>query len=280
MNLNVKRMLLYTVIGLTASISLASVYVVYSKVDVSNNLGSTDAATRQVTNLSTEISPQIVTVGLADLSLKGYLKNTGNVGISDERVDVILEKIQTDGNQTVKNLYLGNSTTDQNGCFYFNSWNTEVVNKTLGGIPRASGMDNILTFKTNFDGADELSSSSNSTEIKYSTFIPSIMRPAINVFLYNSTGFLSQDLDLKRGKSYDFGLYVTGGMSEKTVKLNVKGLPCGVDGILENDTVYLTSQNATTHLKISVNENAKAGEYYYFMMGNNWILNEAKLIIE
>lgn len=273
-------MLLYTGIVLTVSISLASVYMVYSKADISNNLVSTDPATKQVTNLLTEISPQIVTVSLADLSLKGYLKTTDNIGISDEKVDVILDKVQTNGNQTVKNLYLGNSITDKNGCFYFNSWNIDMLNKTLGEISRTSGTNNMLTFKTNFEGTDEFLSSSNSTEVRYSTFIPSIMRPAINAFLYNGSGFLSADLDLKRGKSYDFGLYVTGEMSEKMVKMNVKGLPCGVDGILENDTVYLTAQNDTTHLKISVDEKAKQGRYYYVIVGNNWILKEGELIIE
>ncbi|HEX5457887.1 MAG TPA: hypothetical protein VFX64_05820 [Candidatus Nitrosotalea sp.] len=271
---------IFTIVGLAASISLASVYMIYFKDDVSNNLRSTDAATRQITNLSTEISPQTVTVGLADLSLKGYLKTAGSIGISDEKINVILEKIQTNGNQTIKNLYLGNSTTDQNGCFYFNSWNSDMLNKTLGKIPGTSGTNNVLTFKTNFGGANEFLSSSNSTEVRYSTFIPSIMRPAINAFLYNGTGFLSQDLDLKRGKSYDFGLYVTGGMSENMVKLNVKGFPCGVNGILENDTIYLTAQNDTTHLKISVNEKAKQGRYYYTIVGNNWILKEGELIIE
>ena len=91
---------------------------------------------------------------------------------------------------------------------------------------------------------------------------------------------------LKRGQSYEFKAIVYRGSAltgtqVNLLKLDVKGLPCGVTSTFENNVANLTEQyNVTTHLKISVNENTKAGKYYYFIMGNSWILNEAELIVE
>lgn len=289
------------------SASLISVYAIYLfKPDVTHivpqSVGTTSG--KKITVLSTESSIQSTTPGLVDLSLKGYLTTPNNIDIPNKNVQINLKGIQIDGNQTrEENLVIGNSTTDQDGCFYFNNWNNEILNNTLMEIPRSYNMvnglmnktpqqtlhkanpNNLLWFATNFTGDNEFLPSSNITKIRFSPFMPIIERPAIGIHLTNNTS-LVQDMYLKRGQSYNFEALVfrgnaLSGPAYELLKLDIKGLPCGVASTFENTTANLTAQyNATTHLKISVNENARSGEYYYFIMGNNWILNEGKLIIE
>lgn len=302
-----RKILIYIAIVCIISTSSISAYVVYSfKSDIAHARSQTVdtlSGKKTTTMLSTTPSTQSVTTGLVDLSLKGYLTTPDNIGIPNGNVQIILKKVRIDDNPTIeKNAVIGNSTTDQNGCFYFNSWNNEVLNNTLMEIPKSysanynllnktlgktlqqANLNNGLSFATNFTGSDEFLPSSNTTEVRFSPVVPSIERPGIALNISNSTS-LVQDMYLKRGQSYDFVLMIFGGdllsPDEKLLKLDIKGLPCGVADTFENNMANLTEQyNATTHLKISVDENTKAGEYYYFMMGNNWIIREAKLIIE
>lgn len=272
---------IYIAIVCMISISLVSVYFAYfTKPDILH------ADSKKTTRLSSEVSPQIIMGSLDDLSLKGYLTTSDNAGILNGNVKIILEQIRMVNNQTIeKNLVIGNSTTDQNGCFYFNSWNNDQVEKLLREISPSSDANNFLSFKTIFTGTDEFSSSSNTTEVRYSPVVAPVIRVPINVILANNTDLI-QDIDLKRGKSYDFDLLVSkGGMlfsqEEKILKLDIKSLPCGVNGVIENNIANLTAHDQVkTHLRISVDEKTKAGEYYYFIIGNNWTLREAKLIIE
>ncbi|MGI0070385.1 MAG: hypothetical protein ACREAN_09055, partial [Nitrosopumilaceae archaeon] len=284
-----RKILITIVIACIIFASSISVYVVYFfKPDVTHIVSQTVDTTsgKKIMVLSTESSIQSTTPGLVDLSLKGYLTTPDNIGISNKIVQISLKGIQIDGNQTKEeNIVIGNSTTDQNGCFYFNNWNNEILNNTLMEIPKSYNMvnglmnetpqqtlhqanlNNVLWLATNFTGDNEFLPSSNITKIRFSPFMPIIERPAIGIHLTNNTS-LVQDMYLKRGQSYDFEALVwrgnaLSGPEYKLLKLDIKGLPCGVTSTFENSMANLTEQyNATTHLKISVDENTKTGEYY------------------
>ncbi len=278
--MNSKKILIYIAVACVIAISLIAILLVYSsKYDIMN----TDS--KKITKISAEMYPQTVFGDLEDLSLKGYLTTPDNTGITNSKIQIILQQILINNNQTIeKNLAMGNSTTDQNGCFYFNSWNNDLLKRTMGIISQQSNFVNTLSFKINFVGTDEFSSSSNVTDVIYSSTVPSVMRPAIGLDLANSTS-LVQDMYLKHGQSYDLDLLVfrgTGHFSteEKMLKLDIKGLPCGITGTFDNNMANLTEDyNTTTHLKISVDKNAQMGEYHYFIKANDWMLREAKLFV-
>lgn len=302
-----KRILITIVIGgaiFTSSIFAYAVY--FSKSDTSSAVlqAGNKTSGREVTILSTEPSIQTAYLDLTDLSLKGYLKTPENVSISGKIVQISLKGIQNGYNQTKEeNMVVGNSTTDREGCFYFNNWNDEMLNNALREIPKSYNTDNglfnktskqtlmlgnsynMLWFATNFTGDGEFLPSSNTTEIRFSPVLPPMERLFLGIYLVNDTTFVN-NMYLKRGQSYEFKTIVYRGdalvgSQYDLLKLDVKGLPCGITSTFENNVANLTEQyNVTTHLKISVNENARSGEYYYFIMGNNWILNEGKLIIE
>lgn len=277
--MNSRKISVYITIVCVIVASLISTYVVYfAKPDIMH----TDSTTR----ISLETYPQIVMGSLDDLSLKGYLTTSNNVGISNKDIQIILKQPSNYGNQTKDtDSIIGNTTTDQSGCFYFNEWDNNLVNKTLKEIPQSFNSSSMIYFNADFVGTKDLLSSSNITNIRFSPIIPPIIRPAIGIDLSNNTSLI-QDMNLKRGQSYAFDLLVFRGSAlfspdEKLLKLDIKGLPCGVNGAFENNMVNLTEQyNATAHMSISVDNNAKTGEYYYFIIGNDWTLREAKLIIE
>lgn len=278
--MNSRKISVYIIIVCIISASLISAYLVYyAKPDIAN----ADSTTK----ISLKTYPQIVVGNLDDLSLKGYLTTSDNVGISNKDIQIILKQPPNDDNQTKKeDSVIGSSTTDQDGCFYFNEWHNDIVNKTLHEISQSFNSSTMLSFNASFVDAKNFLPSSNMTKIRFSSTIPSVMRPAIGMDLSNSTS-LVQDMNLKRGQSYAFDLLVFRGSStlfspeEKLLKLDIEGLPCGVNGALESNMINLTEQyNATAHLKISVDKNTKPGEYYYFIIGNDLTLREAKLIIE
>ncbi len=274
-----RKKLIYVIIICIISVSLVSIYLIYSA-----KSGIPPINSAKTTRISIEASPKIVMGDLNDLSIKGLL-TTDDAVMPKENLQIILEQIRLDENQTIeKHLVAGNRTTDQNGCFYFNDWNNGLIEKMLKEIPQ-SDTNIFLSFRTIFNGTDDLLSSSNITEIQYSPIVVPVIRTPINLILANNTSLL-QDIVLKRGESYDFSLLVSkGGMlsnqDEKVLKLDVKGFPCGVAFTIDNNVANLTAQDqVTTHMQISVDKQTEPGEYYYFIIGNNRTLKEAKLIIE
>ena len=250
------------------------------------------------TALSSTVFPTTTMESFDGMSVKGYLTNQNGTGLAKQEIMFYLNNATLDNGTTIsENLLMGNTTTDQTGCFYFADWDAnkslqfhnEVFTPSPSGNGLFSGSDNVLVYiNTIFAGTNNLSGSLNATKIMYHPIVPPIIREAgINAYLMNASSYFPHYsavpiLEAERGKSYNFIAFSSWSesLNVQTFRLEIKNLPCGINVPPVDVSDLKNKTQAVIPVKMIIDKTAPSGSFFPYVLVNNHVTQPLDLVVK
>lgn len=250
------------------------------------------------TALSSTVFPTTTMESFDGMSVKGYLTNQNGTGLANQEIMFYLNNATFDNGTTIsENLLMGNTTTDQTGCFYFADWDAnkslqfhnEVFTTSPSGNGLFSGSDNVLVYiNTIFAGTNNLSGSLNATKIMYHPIVPPIIREAgINAYLMNASSYFPHYsavpiLEAERGKSYNFIAFSSWSesLNVQTFRLEIKNLPCWINVPPVDVSDLKNKTQAVIPVKMIIDKTAPSGSFFLYVSVNNHVTQPLDLVVK
>jgi|GEM_PF-5937849 len=197
--------------------------------------------------------------------IKGHLFGQALNGLPNHEITIYLESIRTSSDTGWFNdQKVGSTVTDENGCFYFPllEYNIrELYHNFTESKNLNSNMSAIVTLNVEFVGNTVYHMSSAKSRIYYNADAFTFSSPPFDARLINGTRSV-YEIGVSQNSETSLQLWVSNQIMEGVIELDVKNLPCGVEGEFDPEILSFEDElQKLSTLSLSTANNAKFGNY-------------------